>query len=88
VAQHRREPGLAHERLHELGIARKPGQHPLERYRTLEALDAGLLRAVDRRHAAAPQALEEHVGAERLGRFIAARFAHAAASVAPDVRPR
>ena len=88
VAQLRRQPGFAHERLHELGIAGEPRQHPLERHQALEALDAGLLRAVHRRHAASSQALEEHVGTEGLGRFIAARFAHASASVAPVVRPR
>jgi hypothetical protein len=66
VVEHERELGLAHEGLDEGRVLGQVRQEALERHHALDALDAALLGAVDRRHPADAEALEDGVRAELL----------------------
>ncbi len=68
--EQRRDLRLAHERLDEPAVLGEMRQHALERDRALVAVDAALLRAIDRGHAADPEPLVDEVRAELLGRGV------------------
>ena len=67
VLEHGGQLGLAHERPNEGFILGQVWQQALQCYQALEPLDALFLGAMNRRHAADPEALVHDVGPEDLG---------------------